>query len=256
LPSPLPPFGFDTSRREALGLFTAGASALAGRGAVSLHLRAVAFDAFVLFDPRGIVRRARPLMGEKADTIISTASNKLFAYTWFYTSAARYMPFEMLAQSALRFAAGAQGVSLSDAEYAYLVHGYSELDVWPDVAAGLQTMRDNKVRLTVLSNMSEGPLRSSLRRNGIEDKFESVLSTDLARQYKPARAAYQLGVSALGLPARSIGFAASAAWDAAGASWFGYPTVWVNRLHAPDEFAPVSATTGDAFDSVIALAGS
>ena len=59
--------------------------------------------------------------------------------------------------------------------------------------------------------------------------FAHVLSSEQVRTFKPARAAYQLGIDASGLRREEILFVAFAGWDAAGATWFGYPTFWLNR---------------------------
>jgi 2-haloacid dehalogenase len=61
-------------------------------------------------------------------------------------------------------------------------------------------------------------LRAIMRRNGLDTIFESVLSTDRIRAFKPAPEAYSLAISALGVRKQEIGFAAFAAWDSAGAS--------------------------------------
>ena len=101
-------------------------------------------------------------------------------------------------------------------------------------------LRDSGLRLVILSNFTE----RMLRRSEVTSLFERVLSTELARTYKPQPAAYQLAVDALSLSGPEILFAAFASWDAAGAKAFGLPTVWVNRSggawdplgEAPDHF--------------------
>jgi 2-haloacid dehalogenase len=61
------------------------------------------------------------------------------------------------------------------------------------------------------------------------------LSTDKVQAFKPASAAYQMGIDAFKLAREEIAFAAFAGWDAAGSKWFGYPTFWVNRMNSPSE---------------------
>jgi len=78
-------------------------------------------------------------------------------------------------------------------------------------------------------------LDSCIKNSGLGDVFETVLSTDSAKTYKPDARAYELGTEALKLPREEILFMAFAGWDAAGAKSFGYPTFWVNRLRLPLE---------------------
>ena len=55
------------------------------------------------------------------------------------------------------------------------------------------------------------------------------------RRFKTDPAAYALGTTALGRPAREVLFVSSNGWDAIGATWFGYTTLWVNRAGLPLE---------------------
>jgi len=211
----------------------------------------------VLFDPRSVLERVREIAGEKAEPLFTTAQMKLFAYTWYFTSASRYEDFATLAAAAFRYAARTLNIDLSDADCRRLSDGYSDLRVWSDVPDALEALRTSGVRMTLLSNLGEADLRSGLRYDRIEYEFEFVLSTDRVRKFKPAPEAYALAVKAFCLPPAQIGFAASAAWDAGGATSFGYPSVWVNRAGAPAEAAFRSPElTAHGMDGVLRLARS
>ena len=244
------------ARRQILAMIAIGAASVPLRGRVLHPLRAFAFDAFVLFNPEVVVKRAREIAGdEKGAALVRAASAKLFGYTWYYTSAGRYAEFDELAAGAFSSAAQGLGFKLNRAETDRLVDGYTHLDLWQDVPDALETLRHHGIRLAMLSNLAERTLRANLRANGIDQHFEFVLSTDKAREYKPSQAAYDLAVRAFNAPREEIGFAASASWDASGATWFGFPTVWVNRTGAPIEEAlarPVLVSTGT--DGVLQMA--
>lgn len=228
---------FPTSRRTLLAGLAFGAAAAPLKARPDHSIRAIAFDAFVLFDPSAILHAAQRLVGAAAPALVSTASAKLFAYTWFYTSAGRYAPFTVLAEGAFRSAADVHKLVLDDAGVGALVGAYSALSIWPDVAPALELLRGAGVRLVVLSNLPEPLLRKNLESTGISSSFEHVLSTDRARRFKPAPEAYALAPKSLKLGRSQIGFAASASWDASGSRWFGFPTLWVNRNAAPIESA-------------------
>jgi 2-haloacid dehalogenase len=220
-------------------------------------IRALAFDAFVLFDPGTIVDRARQIGLNDPAALVAAASARLFAYSWFYTSSGKYVGFEMLAADAFTVAARAQGIKLDASDVDHLVTGYSNLSVWPDVPAALDLLASCKIRLAMLSNLPEAALAANLRRGQIDKHFEFVLSTDRAQRFKPSPAAYELAIRAFKTPASQIGFAASAEWDAAGATWFGYPTAWVNRSNVPEEPAYVRPRlVSIGMDGVLRLAGS
>lgn len=244
------------TRRQLIMTAVAGAVAGPLMAKAPLPVRALAFDAFVLFDPTAIRDRALEVAGPKTASFVAAATSRLFAYTWFYTSAGRYRRFDDLAADAFQFAAASSGLTLSDVDIRGLTETYSNLDLWPDVAGALDRLLRDGTRLAVLSNMSEDAIVKNLRRGGIDAAFEHVLSTDRIQRYKPAPEAYRLAVSAFGLAAPSIGFAASAGWDAAGATWFGYPSVWVNRTEAPAEQANIPPRiVSQGMDGVLRLAG-
>ena len=244
------------SRRAMIA--AAGATALSStsQAADAGAVKAIAFDAFTVFDPRGITEAAQARFGERGKRLAEIWSSKLFSYTWLRDAAERYAPFEDLADDALSFAVNSLGMSLSEADRADLVSRYRRLEVWPDVKPALQRLQSAQVRLVLLSNLGETALRANMRRNGLETVFEAPLSTDRVRRFKPAPAAYQMAIEAFGLPRRSIGFAAFAGWDAAGAAWFGYRTAWINRLGAPEEqLDGRPAIVRPDFQGVLELAG-
>ena len=242
--------------RRAVVAGIAATVALPARAGTVSPLRAIAFDAFPIFDPRGIAALARERLGEKGDSLVTAWSAKLFGYGWLETAASRYTNFTTLADAALRFSAEAMGLALDDATRHALVDRYDALDLWPDVKPALARLRAAGLRLVFLSNLTEATLRANIARNGIGDLFEAVLSTDRVRAFKPAPRAYHMAMDVLHLPREAIGFAAFGGWDAIGATWFGYRTAWVNRAGAPAEpldAKPAFASRG--MEGVLALAG-
>jgi 2-haloacid dehalogenase len=221
--------------RRAAAALPVAALAPPARGVPGGPVAALAFDAFAIFDPRPVLAHAAALSPDRPGVLRDLWFQKLFAYTWLRTAAERYAPFDVVAAEALDFAIRALDLQIPAADRAALLAGLSALPVWADVPARLEPWRRRGLRLALLSNMTEAMLLANLRRNWLEAQFESVLSTDRARAFKPAPIAYRLAVRRLGLPSARIGFAAFAAWDAAGASWFGFPTAWINRTGQPAE---------------------
>ena len=243
-------------RRTVLGAIAAGLGAPALGTVPGKQIRAIAFDAFVIFDGRTIAATARELLGERGAAFAASWLQKLFGNTWLLTAAERYHPFETVAAASLASAADAAELVLSAPARLQLVEAFSQLGVWPDVLPALAKLRAAGIQTTILSNLSESLLASNLKHSGLVNVFDAVLSTDQVHRYKPAPAAYAMAPRALGLRAGSIGFAAFGGWDAVGAAWFGFPTVWVNRSGAPSEFLDVKPNmTSRGIDGVLALAG-
>jgi 2-haloacid dehalogenase len=201
---------------------------------------AVAFDGFVIFDPRPIAATAESIVPGKGAALVNAWRIRQFDYQWLRALGGRYTDFMQTTAAALHFASVQLGIDLDTAAKRRLLDVYANLPVWPDVPASLASLRESGLRLAMLSNMTHTMLADGLARGGVASLVETVLSTDAIATYKPDLRAYQLGVDALHLPKERILFAAFAGWDVAGATWFGYPTFWVNRLDAAPEALDVT----------------
>jgi 2-haloacid dehalogenase len=227
-------------RREFLRATTCGVT-LAGlwrpapRAQGKSAIKAVAFDAFPIFDPQTIVHVAESLFPGKGVELGNTWRTRQFEYQWLRALSRSYADFWQTTEDSLVFACAALNLELSADARAQLMNAYITLKSWPDVPASLARLTKAGIRIALLSNMTKWMLEANIKSAGLEGNFDHVLSSDQIRSYKPSAQAYQLGVDALKLRREEILFAAFAGWDAAGAKQFGYPTFWINRLHAQTE---------------------
>jgi 2-haloacid dehalogenase len=207
--------------------------------------RAVAFDAFPIFDPRPIFAMAETLFPGKGTALSNAWRTRQFEYQWLRATGRQYADFRQTTEDALVFAAKSLELDLTPDRKAQLMDGYARISVWPDVQSSLQRLKDAGLRLAVLSNMTASMLETGIRNAKLDRMFDHVLSTDKIRTYKPDPRAYRLGIDAFKLKREEIVFAAFAGWDAAGAKWFGYPTVWVNRGNSrPEELGATPDAVG------------
>ena len=245
------------SRRRFCALLAGGAAAsiplgLAGKPASGSPIKAVAFDAFVIFDPRPLVGLAEQLFPGKGQALSEQWRNRQFEYGWLRVTARRYADFWQVTEEALEFAAEEAKLALTREKRARLLNAFLALDAWPEVTPALRSLAKSGFRLALLSNLSPMMLAANVTHAGLTGIFEQTLSTDQAKTYKPDPAAYQLGPDALRLPREEILFVAFAGWDAAGAKSFGHPTFWVNRLGLPTERLGIEPDkTGKALDDLI-----
>ena len=198
-------------------------------------IKAIAFDAFVIFDPRPIFKTVQELFPEKAKQIIDTWQSRQFTYQWLRVLGNRYKNFLDVTNDALDFALLQSGLDNHEKERALIMTKYERIQVWPDVIPALEKIKKVGFAVCFLSNMTEKMLNKGIQTSNLKQFFDLVISTDQSRTYKPSPSAYQLGVDQLKIRREEILFAPFAAWDMAGAKWFGYPTFWVNRLNAPSE---------------------
>lgn len=215
-------------------------------------MRAVAFDGFPIFDPRPIAAVAESLYPGRGPAIMSAWRGRQFDYQWLRALSGHYADFLEATEASLLFASKQLQLDLTVDNRRQLMSAWSQLPVWPDVPDAVRALRKAGLRLTFLSNMTATMLRDGLKRAGLENTFDAVLSTDQIRTYKPDPAAYQMAMDELQLRREEILFVAFAGWDVAGAKWFGYPTFWVNRLGSPMEELGVAAdASGAGLDSLV-----
>jgi 2-haloacid dehalogenase len=215
-------------------------------------IKALAFDAFPIFDPRSIFILAEELFPGKAQELNNVWRTKQFDYQWLRALSDTYQDFWTVTQEALIFAAKTVKVDLTDEKHTKLMNAYMNLKIWPDVLPALKGFKDAGIKLVFLSNMTEKMLRQNIKGNDLDDMFDDVFSTDINHSYKPSPKAYQIAIDNLKLKKSEIGFVAFAGWDASGAKSFGYPTYWINRQNQPPEELGVSADwTGNNLSDLV-----
>jgi 2-haloacid dehalogenase len=238
----------------------AGASLLSRQAkatAGAAKFRAIAFDAFPVFDPRTVATLCEDLFPGKGRDLIAMWRTRQFEYTWLRTIAKRYADFERVTAESLAFAAQALKIDMTPQQREQLLQANFELKAWPDAPPALSRLKEAGARLGLLSNLTPNMLSGCIKAAGLGGMFDPVLSTDAAKTFKPDERAYQLGVDAFGLPREEILFVAFAGWDAVGAKSFGYPTFWVNRLGLPlEQFGPPPDATGESLTDLLAFVAS
>lgn len=229
------------TRRKFLTLTVAGVAARAmastptAYAAAKSKIKAIAFDAFPVFDPRPIFALAEQLFPGKGPELSNTWRTRQFEYQWLRALSGNYADFWQATEDSLLFAAESLKLDLTPEKQKLLMESYLGLKTWPDVPPALKTLQRAGIRLAFLSNLTPKILASGIKNSGLGHVFEHVLSTDKIKSYKPDPRAYQMAIDSFELRKEEILFVASSGWDAAGAKTFGYTTFWVDRLHVPAE---------------------
>ncbi len=166
-----------------------------------------------------------------------------------------YTTFGEAASAALQMTAERQGVEVSDADEREILGGLRELPPHPEVAEGLDRLRDAGFRLATLTNSTQEVAEAQIRNSGLADRFEQVLSADTAKRLKPAPAPYRMAARTLGIQERELRLVAAHAWDVAGALRAGCAAAFVARqpfdplVERPDV---VGKDLGEVADGIIA----
>jgi len=244
-------------RREFLVL-AAGSVLVSASSLAAVHtarrsrIKAIAFDAFPIFDPRPIAQLAEILFPGNGPAIMNVWRTRQFDYQWLRALSGRYANFLQATEESLLFTTKQLHLELSEDKRQQLMAAWSNLHVWPDVPDAIKALRRSGLRLVLLSNMAASVLIDGLKGARLRDAFEAIMSTDGIRSYKPDPRAYRMAMDQLLLPREEILFVAFAGWDVAGAKWFGYPTYWLNRQVSPAEELGVQAdASGQDLNSLV-----
>lgn len=220
-----------------------------------MAIQAILFDAYgTLFDVYSIARRVEKFFPGKGTALAALWREKQVEYTHLRTLCATYKPFWEVTQDALVFSCKKLGLDLTlDAQQA-LMSEYATLPPFPECQSVVRQLRDQGVRLAVLSNANSQMLDGAVKAAGMQSLFSHLLSADSVGKFKTAPEAYQLGTDVFGVAARNILFVSGNGWDICGASWFGYKTYWVNRTKAPQEELGVTPHgQGSSLDDLLAF---
>ncbi len=139
------------------------------------------------------------------------------------------MDFATLQKSALEVLAGRREVMLGSEEKIELLQNLRLLPTFHDVASSLERLRGMDFRLAVLTNSRQQAAEDALRKAGVRDFFERVLSTETVERYKPAAQVYQMAARELKVEPSGMMLVAAHSWDTTGAIRAGCEAAFLER---------------------------
>lgn len=136
-----------------------------------------------------------------------------------------------------------------------IMTGLGNLELHPDVSAGVRALSAAGFQLATLSNGSSEIAKRLLGEAGIRDHFKMVLSVQDAPAWKPDPAAYRYAAQAHGINPANLLLVAVHPWDIHGAACAGLRTAWLNRskVDYPDHFDAPDFTVSNLAELLVAL---
>jgi 2-haloacid dehalogenase len=164
--------------------------------------------------------------------------------TWFaatlrdgfaLTAAGAYEEFSEVAAASLRVAlAGVDGLQRDrDEAAAFVLSGFTELEVHSDVPDGMRKLHGAGIRLVTLTNGSVPLSEGMLARAGILDLLERRMSVGEVGRWKPAPEPYRHVATECGVSVNEVALVAVHPWDTDGARRAGLTSGWINRKGLP-----------------------
>ena len=154
-------------------------------------------------------------------------------YTFVANFVDAYQPFYEMNRDALQYALDFHGVDVQPGERDEILAVYHELDVFDDVRAGIERLRDAGYDCYVVSNGDPEMLSSMIDHAGIEDVIEDAISADEVETFKPDAELYRHAAARTGTPIDGIAHVTAAWFDVMGAKHAGAQGVWVDRKASP-----------------------
>jgi 2-haloacid dehalogenase len=219
---------------------------------VASRVKALFFDVFgTLTDwRRSVAREAQCLLEPLGYTVDWIA----FAVAWrsqyqpameeIRSGRADYTRLDILHRRMLQNVLPRFGLDkLHEAELDQLNLAWHRLDVWPDVQAGLEILRQ-RFLIAPVSNGNISLMADIARRNDL--RWDAILGADLARDFKPKAAVYLAAVEAFGLEPGQCMMCAAHDSDLAAAAAVGLRTAFIARPEEqPDQSENASGVGAD-----------
>ncbi|MFG3260521.1 haloacid dehalogenase type II [Streptomyces sp. NPDC048172] len=117
--------------------------------------------------------------------------------------------------------------ALGEAERGELVRAWHRLRAWDDAPRGLELLHDSRLITATLSNGSVALLTRLAKQSGL--RFDCVLSSELARSYKPDARVYLMAAELLDVEPRRLLMTACHPDDLEAAARAGLRTAYVPR---------------------------
>jgi 2-haloacid dehalogenase len=217
-----------------------------------MRMKAFVFDVYgTLFDVSSLIDVCRALVPDP-EAFVAAWRAKQLDYAFWRSLMGRYADFWRITQEALQFTVKRYGLTLPAEGQHRLLEAWLSLQPYPEVRATLAQLR--RYQRVILSNGSPLMLDSLLQNTRLQTEFDTVLSVDAVKIYKPAPRVYELALNQVGVAREEIGFVSANGFDVVGAKAFGFTVYWVNRSGAVlEELGLTPDATVQSLDALITL---
>ena len=201
-------------------------------------IKALAFDAYgTLFDVFSVTALCEQLFPGKGNHLAQIWRAKQLQYSLMRSLMGRHRDFWGLTEDGLAWASKNLQLELTADKKKQLMDAYLSLAAFPDVKPGLEALRQQGVKLAILSNGEPKMLEAAAKSAGIRDLLDDVISVEEVKVFKVSPRVYNLAPERLKVSNPELGFISANSWDINGAASAGLNTFWIQRSAAevPEE---------------------
>lgn len=191
-------------------------------------MKTIVFDVNeTLLDLRAMQPRFETALGS-AD-LLGSWFGQLLRHSQVATLTDTYTPFDVLGVDALQLVAARVGIDLATDEATRVVDGMRHLPPYPDVRPAITLLRDHGFRVATLTNSPLRVLADQLANAEITDLFDTTMTIEPVRKFKPHPDTYRSGAQRLGITINEMRLVAAHDWDVSGAIRAGAAAAFVAR---------------------------
>jgi 2-haloacid dehalogenase len=106
---------------------------------------------------------------------------------------------------------------------------YKILSPFKEVPEVLKSLKEENLKLAVLSNGTPALLNQLVKSNNLDNLFDDLFSIEEVGIYKPDSKVYDLPIQKYQIKKNEIAFLSANTWDVSGGGNYGYNSIWVNR---------------------------
>lgn len=141
----------------------------------------------------------------------------------------QFHSFADIARASMEMIAQKLGRTIQGGEIDYVMEMLKHLPVHENVQEGLSLLNDHGFRITALTNSPQNTVCERMERTGLISYFETVLSAEQVKRYKPSLEVYEWAAKKLGVASHEAMVVSAHGWDIAGAAGAGMQTAFIQR---------------------------
>ena len=192
------------------------------------NIKAIVFDAYgTLFDVNSAAEKCKGKIGDKWEGFANFWRTTQLEYTWLRSLMKRHKDFWQVTEDSLD--KSMKTFSIDNSMKNELLDLYKKLSPYSEVKGVLNSLKEKKYKLAILSNGTPTLLNELVKSNNLENIFDDLFSIEEVRIYKPDSKVYDIPIKKYQIKADEIAFLSANTWDVSGGGNYGYNAIWVNR---------------------------
>ena len=192
------------------------------------NIKAIVFDAYgTLFDVNSAAEKCKDKIGDKWEGFAYFWRTTQLEYTWLRSLMKRHKDFWQVTEDSLD--KSMKTFSIDSSMKNELLDLYKKLSSYSEVKGVLNSLKEKKYKLAILSNGTPTLLNKLVKSNNLENIFDDLFSIEEVGIYKPHSKVYDMPIKKYQIKVDEIVFLSANTWDVSGGGNYGYNAIWVNR---------------------------